>query len=254
MTKKFNEIVKKVLLETNGEVDTELAWPNIKYNNDLLIKEGLIMSYNVDALYNSLKKIRGIKEVSPIGSPSLKIYYPIRVRFTEELDINKFKSVLNVHGYFISSQGKGYSVVEAKYPMVLDPEDRPNEFYHVAPQGIITKIMERGLIVKSSKRKEFRYNQNRIYLFWSNNIKFHTAELSKKLFISSLNNFKSPNSAENFKKYKAKSPNDYVLIRINSSELMNHQLFIDPQFEVRSGILSVFTLRNIHPNSLEIVS
>lgn len=255
MTKNFDRLVQKIMYETDGGVSTTYENQN-KWYDAMFLNEGLIRSHGPEGLIRNLKKKKYyLGDSSPKIDPITKTFI-IKVFLNPDYDDLSLNSLLDAYGYFVS-RSQIYKngtelVLEPKFPIKIEIEDLPEYFYHVTPKIYIDKIKKIGLVPKKSSRIEFKSPQNRTYLISvsSANIKGVLTTLAKEL---QFDHEENSENIESIKKYRSNSYEDYIFLRIKSENLVSHSLYYDPQFSSANGIFSIFTLRNIHPDSIEIL-
>jgi hypothetical protein len=232
-------------------------------NEKLLVQEGLITSYPYPILQRQLSQHPSVRFVNK-RDDDFGITHGFEVHFstkTTEEQITKIKSIIDVNGYFVSCENR-YNIgpgaglieylVEPKFPVLLPNAKLQQYGYHVSPKIYSSKIEKLGLIPKFSKRPQFQFNGNRIYVLLSDNPEHDTYLLINALYRNSVRNDKSGE----FQK-RVTGPHDYDIFRVDLKGLSFHDFYYDPRLPYKSISISctgIFTLKNIKPQYIEKIS
>lgn len=232
-------------------------------NKRLLLQEGLVTSYPYPILQRQLQKHSSVRDVRKIDDEfgithSFEVHIITRISEEEKKAI---RNTINLCGYFVSCENK-YNIgpgaeileylVEPKFPVLLTNAKMPEYGYHVSPKIFSERIQTIGLTPKASKRPQFQYDGNRIYVLLSEEPEYDTSILIRALHSNSLRNDKSG-------KYQKRTlgASDYEIFKVNMRSLTFHDFYYDPRLPYKSlssSSAGVFTLKNIKPQYIEKIS
>lgn len=232
--------------------------------NKICLKEGLIASWDVELLFEQLKKIfkdklehanltplsdyfskikkeiEGKQIVSKVCTLFIKLKKPLSEQ--EEKDV---KTQLNKFGYFNSlwwAEDKTLLQIEPNVPIQMNSfiemqNSSTNTFYHVTKNSVLKKIEKIGLTPKDSQTTH-DHPSDRIYLLWIPDV---------------LNTFKVLKSWINViaddKKLKQED-----LVVIETSYNSSKKYFLDDTTTLLPSmkVIGLFTTSNISPNDLKV--
>lgn len=219
----------------------------------LYLLEGLSASYDVDRLVSQLKKIIGnnIKDIQYTDLPSvlketnygnvftvnIELLHPLG-----EIEKKKVSDVLGLFGYTESMMFlKPLKMqLEPKYPVKMNGFLGENnlELFHVTEKKYLRKIMGMGLAPKKSKTS-FTHPDNRIYFL---------AVMNPKDKARVLTTWKNVLSRD-----KGLKPSNMVLLRTHYNPIHNYY-FDDTSSILNLGVIGIFSLNNVDPRDLEIIT
>lgn len=225
--------------------DHRIFWKRLK--GEEVLNEGLIKSWEKDQFIKFLSKLldkHGFKydvdEGDDYQSVFLKIFDLYKVlpdvkeKFYKDVEI-----LLNQSGYFpiykefnIDDFVKSNALVyKTEFARKFNVEKRvPRHLYHVTHPQFLNSILKKGLIPKSKKLIE--PHPDRVY--FTGSFKGAKEFAEEKYAITEIEDY-----------------NEYVILKINTSGL-DLKLYVDP-LKI-PGINMLYTLDNIPPSAIEVVS
>ena len=216
--------------------------------------EGLSASYDVNKLVSHLEKIIGdnIKDIQYTDLPSvlketnygnvftvnIELLHPL-----SEIEKKKVSDVLDLFGYTESMMFlKPLKMqLEPKYPVKMNgflEKYNDLELFHVTEKKYLRKIMGMGLAPKESKTT-FTHPDNRIYFI---------SILDPKNKARVLATWKNVLSRD-----KGLKSSDMVILRTHYNPSHNY-FFDDTSSILNLGVIGIFSLNNVHPKDLEIIT
>lgn len=247
------EEIRDLMRRMGEDISPTSVWDCLINDSPLLIKEGLISSYDSNMVLNAIcssfhlgkngkrsenipMKLKG-KEYIYIGDAYIT---------TGENDEDIIKITLDTNEEFIKTIEKrmekyGWSLYrsdvndnkmvfcfEKRYPECFTARQLlkvVNTLYHVVPNSVINKVLKQGLVPKSSKTLGF-VNEPRIYLWLQ---QMENIDWSEML--------------------KARYSESSTTLRVDLSKLdPEHKFYIDPRI-----YNALFTLEPITPTAITIV-
>lgn len=232
-------------------------------NKRLLLQEGLVTSYPYPILQRQLQKHPSVRVVKKTDD-QLGITHSFEVSITtkvSEEEKKEIRNTINLCGYFVSCENK-YNInpgagileylVEPKFPVLVTNAKMPEYGYHVSPKIFSERIQTIGLVPRPSKRPQFQFEGNRIYVLLSDDPKYDTSILAHALHSNSLRNDRSGNYQK-----RTLGSSDYDIFKVNLRSLTFHDFYYDPRLPYKSlssSSAGIFTLKNIKPQYIEKIS
>jgi hypothetical protein len=231
--------------------------------NKTLLTEGLISSYDTGKLRQELKKIipHKIKSIRDSNLPDLlkkrktdDEIFTLEVFLKAPLDNIEVKQVdklLSLFGYTNSVEGfdKFSLQLEPKYPVdvnVFLREKGIDTLYHITQSKYLSKIQKIGLTPRESQTT-FGHPGNRIYLLGLWDDEEHGYDEDENTIEDRLNI-----TLEMLARNKKVSVPDMSILKIRLDD--NFPLYLDDTITMmHSGVLGMFTTKNIPPSRISIL-